>query len=121
MRGSGTTANLINWLPLKELGNKVIVKVLSKFFPNFHGSSKIPPKVFRCVPFVFIHAQSHYKLDPQALKYVFIGYSQQRRGTNIITDHPTSKKFFISMGVTFAENQTFFIDPHLQRESSILI
>jgi hypothetical protein len=55
------------------------------------------------------------KLDPRALKCVFVGYSTTQKGYKCY--HPPSKKFFVSRDVTFHEGQAYFTQPYLQGES----
>ena len=104
-------AYLFIWLPSKVLGNKALVNVLSEFFTDYHWFSKISPKVFICVSFVHIHAQSHGKLILELVNVSFIGYSPIKKGHKCY--HPTSKKFFISINVNSAQNHPFFTYPHL--------
>ena len=40
----------------------------------------VPPKLFGCVCFVRDHRPSVGKLDPQAVKCIFTGYSSGQRG-----------------------------------------
>ena len=66
-----TAAYLINCLPTHVISKKDPIELLTSppsIFP-------IPPKVFGCVCFVHNHSPSQRKLDPHALKCVFIGYS----------------------------------------------
>lgn len=67
-----TAAYLINRMPSRVLDYyyKTPLEVLQ-------GTSSylVPPKVFGCVCFVHDHRRTSGKLDPRALKCVFIGYS----------------------------------------------
>ena len=71
-----TVAFLINRLPTRVLGKKSPIELLT------HSSSlfPIPPKVFGCVSFVHNHYPTRKKLDPRALKCVFLGYSPIQKG-----------------------------------------
>ena len=75
-----TAAHLINRLPSRVLGNKTPVSVLSQFYLEFNKSSHLPPKIFGSVSYVHIHTQNHGKLDPRAVKCVFLGYSSTQKG-----------------------------------------
>ena len=92
-----SAAYLINRMPLKTLGFKSLLEIL-------HGTNSytIPPKVFGCV--CFVH-RSVGKLDPRALKCVFVGYSVTQKGYKCY--HPPTRKFFVSMDVTFRELQPY--------------
>ena len=50
--------------------------------------------------------ESQDKLKPIAVKCVFVGYSSTQKGYQ--SYHPGSKKFFVSVDVTFHENACFF-------------
>ena len=72
-------------------------------------TSDLPLKVFGCVAFVHIHNHNRDKLDPQALKCVFLGYSPPNKGYKCF--NPNKQKYFIMMDVTFFESQSFFNPP----------
>ena len=101
-----TAAYLINRMPSRVLGYQSPINVLSKFFPDFNNSCKLPPKIFGCVSFVHIHNHNRGKLDPRALKCVFVGYSITKKGYKCY--HPNTRKIFTSMDVTFVETESFF-------------
>ena len=84
---------------------------------------KVPPKVFGCVCFVRDHRPSVEKLDPQAVKCVFVGYSSTQKGYKCWD--PVGKKLFVSMDVTFREFEPYYtkpwdLDPFLEEFSSSL-
>lgn len=68
-----TASHLINRLSSRVLGDKSPLDMLSESFPNLH-TNQVPPKVFGCVCFVHVHSPSRGKLDPRALKCVFVGF-----------------------------------------------
>ena len=75
-----TAAHLINKLPSRILGFKSPMDILSTFYPNLHTTNNLVPRIFGCVAFVHVHNQNRGKLDPQALKCVFVGYSSTQKG-----------------------------------------
>ena len=64
-----TAVYLINRMPSRILGNKSHAELMLG-----RREFKVPPKVFGCVCFVRDHRASMGKLDPQAVKYIFVGY-----------------------------------------------
>ena len=75
-----TAAHLINILPSRILGFKSPMDILSTFYPNLHTTNNLVPRIFGCVTFVHVHNQNRGKLDPWALKCVFLGYSSTQKG-----------------------------------------
>ena len=75
-----TAAHLINRLPSRILGFKSPMDILSTFYPNLHTTNNLVPRIFGCVAFVHVHNQNRGKLDPRALKCVFLGYSSTQKG-----------------------------------------
>lgn len=67
---SQTTAYLLNMMPTKVLSFKSPLAVLSLRTPLFY----LPPKTFGRICYVHIYKADRTKLDPKALKYVFLGY-----------------------------------------------
>ena len=88
------------------------MSLLSQFYPNFNTSNNLTPRIFGCTSFVHIHNHNRGKLDPRAVKCVFVGYSSTQKGYRCY--QPTSKKFFVSVDVTFNESSLFFPRPYLQ-------
>ncbi|KAK8934710.1 hypothetical protein KSP39_PZI014426 [Platanthera zijinensis] len=95
-----TAAYLINRLPTRVLGKSTPLDTLRV------PPTRLPPKVFGCVCFVYIHQPRPSKLDPRALKCVFIGYSPTQKGYKCY--HPPTRKVFVSMDVTFRESESYY-------------
>ena len=66
----------------------------------------VPPKVFGCVCFVHDYRNSVGKLDPRAVRCIFVGYSSPQKGYRCWC--PTEKRFFVSMDVTFREKEPYY-------------
>ena len=98
-----TATYLINRMPSRVLDFKTPLEALS---PPLSASKGVFPKVFGCVCFVHVHGPPQGKLDPRALKCVFVGYSPTQKGYKCY--HPPSRKQFVSMDVTFFETQSYF-------------
>lgn len=94
------------------------MEILQSFYPNFRTSNGLIPRVFGCTVFVHIHKQHRGKLDPHAIKCVFIDYSSTQKGYK--SYNPVSHKFYISSDITFNENKPFLSQTYLQGEISLL-
>ena len=110
--------HLINRLPSRVLGFKSPMETLSTFYPDLHTTNNLIPRIFGCMSFVHVHSQNRGKLDPRALKCVFVGYSSTQKRYKCY--HPPAKKFYVSMDVTFNEQEPYFTTPYLQGENSII-
>ena len=67
-------------MPSKVFGGKSPLQTLIpevQLFP-------IHPKVFECTYFVHIPKQQRDKLDPKAIKCIFVGYQVHKKGTTAI-------------------------------------
>jgi hypothetical protein len=67
---------------------------------------KVPPKVFGCVCFVKDHRPTVGKLDPQAVKCIFVGYASTQKGYKCWD--PIGRRLFVSMDVTFRETEPYY-------------
>jgi hypothetical protein len=97
-----TATYLINRMPSRVLDFQTPLEVLS---PPLSTEIGVSPKNFGCVCFVYIHGLARSKLDPRSLKCVFVGYSSTQKGYKCY--HPPSRKYFVSMDVTFFEQQSY--------------
>lgn len=66
----------------------------------------LPPRIFGCVAYVYLHKHHHSKLDPCALRCVFLGFSPPKKGYKCY--HPSSQRWYITMDVTFLKSEMFF-------------
>ena len=76
----------------------------------------ISPQVLECTYFVWDHNLARGKLDPRALKCVFVSYSSTQKLYKYY--HPSFIKLFVYMDVTFFKSQSYFSSSPipLQRE-----
>lgn len=109
-----TTSYLINKMPSYVLKFKFPYQLLLEKYHNSHFISYIPLKIFGCTAFVHIHQQNRSKLDPRSLKCIFLGYPPNQKGHKCFS--PEIKRFYISIDVTFLENQAYFPNPNIQGE-----
>lgn len=77
-----------------------------KLFSCSSRRSSLPPKVFGCIYNVHILMSNTIKLDPKALKCVFLGYALNKRATNVTTIQFESR---LCLDVTFHEIVPFFL------------
>ena len=97
-----TACFLINRMPSSILNGEIPYKVL------FPGKSLFPvdPRIFGSVCFVRDVRPHVTKLDPKALKCVFLGYSRLQKGYRCYC--PPLNKYLVSIDVTFMENTPYF-------------
>ena len=105
-------------MPSKTLEFKTPIELLAKFYPDINTSNNLTPKVFGCTSFVHVHSNNRGKLDPRAIKCVFLGYSSTQKGYKCY--HPPTKRFFVTADVTFEEGTPYFTQPYLQGEQSLV-
>jgi len=109
-----TSIYLINRLPSPNLNNKSPLEILKNKNINIDHL-----RVFGCTCFVHIKRQD--KLDTNAVKTIFIGYSFQKKGYKCYD--PTNKKLYISRNVSFLKKIPFYKkkeDQQQPRNDSIL-
>lgn len=96
-----TAVYLINRTPSRLLGWKTPYEML-------RGVNEfiVPPKIFGCTCFVRDHRPSVGKLDPRAVKCIFVGYSSSQKGYKCW--YPTERRLFVSMDVTFRESEPYY-------------
>ena len=83
-----------------------------EFFPHSRLSAHLPLRVFGSTVFVHAHAPKQNKLDPRALKCVFLGYSSTQKGYK--SYDPISQKLYVNLDVTFFKHTPYY---SLQGES----
>jgi len=72
----------------------------------------LPPHAFVFVIYVHLHPYQRTKLEERAFKCVFVGYRSTKKDYHAY--HPPSKKFYISMDVTFNEHSFFMLILHFR-------
>ncbi|KAL5804478.1 hypothetical protein ACOSQ3_031278 [Xanthoceras sorbifolium] len=111
-----SAAYLINRMPSSALSFQTPLQSLSHYC-DINSALHILPRVFGCVVYVHVHAPHRGKLDPRAVKCVFIGYSSSQKGYKCY--HPPSRRVFVSQDVTFWEDEAYFTpETSLQGENS---
>ena len=113
-----TSTYIIKRIPSRVLGCKSPLETLFQFYPYIWSSFNFAPRVFRRTSFVHIHNHNRGKLDPRALKCVFVGCSSTQKGYKCY--HPSTRKLYVSIAITFVENEPYFSTHYLQGALSIL-
>ncbi|KAI5339294.1 hypothetical protein L3X38_018566 [Prunus dulcis] len=100
-----SAAYLINRVPSSVLNFQTPLQALRQFCA-LHSTPNLEPRVFGCVTFVHLYTHQRNKLEPRALKCVFIGYAQHQKGYHYY--HPPTQKPYITMDVVFREEEIYF-------------
>ncbi|KAK3025978.1 hypothetical protein RJ639_040952 [Escallonia herrerae] len=97
-----TACFLINRMPSTVLNGDVPYSVLFPTKPLF----PVEPRIFGSTCFVRDVRPHLTKLDPKALKCVFLGYSRLQKGYRCYS--PNLHKYLVSTDVVFSEHSPFF-------------
>ncbi|CAL9017645.1 unnamed protein product [Prunus brigantina] len=103
-----SAAYLINRTPSRVLDFKTPHDVFGDHVSPV-SVSKLPPKVFGCVAYVHVYSHQRSKLDPCALRCVFIGYSSTQKGYKCY--HPPTQKVHVTLDMTFHEEVPYYVSP----------
>ena len=107
-----TAVHLMNRIPTKLLGYQSLVNMLNSKYPTIKLTSGLAARLFGCI--AYVHLKSG-KLDPKALKCVFVGYSSTRKGYRCY--HPPTRKYYVLANVTFEEYQMYFVEQKTSNNS----
>ncbi|CAL8115437.1 unnamed protein product [Prunus armeniaca] len=97
---------VINRMPSWVVGFQTPIQVLTQHTPVV-SSNTLLSRVFGCVAYVHIQKIHRSKLDPCALRCVFVGYSSHQKGYQCY--HPETRHMYVTMDVTFSETEYFYI------------
>ena len=107
-----TAVHLINRQPSRVLQFKTPAQKLLESHPHTRLLSQIPIRVFGCTVFVHNHPPNRSKLDPRAIRCLFLGYSPSQKGYKCYNS--LTRKVQVSLDVTFVEDQPFFPPTKIQ-------
>ncbi|TYK08009.1 Retrovirus-related Pol polyprotein from transposon TNT 1-94 [Cucumis melo var. makuwa] len=110
-----TVAHLINRIPSRILHLQTPLDCLKESYPSTRLVSEVPLRVFGCIAYVHNFDLNQTKFTLRAQACVFIGYPLHQCSYKCF--HPLSRKYFVTMDVTFCENRPYFPVSHLQGES----
>lgn len=96
-----TAAYIINRLPSSVLNFKSPFEVLKGRKINIDHL-----RIFGCICFVHVQPKDMDKLDPRAIKCVFLGYSSTQKGYKCY--NVKNRKMLVSRDVRFDESSSFF-------------
>jgi hypothetical protein len=101
--------HLLNRLPSKVLQFQTPLQVLASCV-SLPKTLMLPPRVFGCVAYVHLHKNQRSKLDPCALRCLFLGYAMHQKGYRCYD--PSTNRLYVTMDVTFLETEPFFSIPN---------
>jgi len=92
-------------MPSKVLSFQTPLQYLSTHvtLPN---ALMLPPRVFGCVAYVYLHKNQRSKLDPCARRCLFLGYGIHQKGYWCYD--PTARRLYVTMDVQFLEADMFY-------------
>uniref|UniRef100_A0A803LV14 Integrase catalytic domain-containing protein n=1 Tax=Chenopodium quinoa TaxID=63459 RepID=A0A803LV14_CHEQI len=110
-----TSTYLTNRLPTKTLDYETPLDTLSSH-TTIPSSHSLPPRVFGCVVYVHLPKIYRNKLEPRAIKCVFIGYGVHQKGYRCYD--PTTRKIHTTLDCEFFEKSYYYTQPGPQGETS---
>jgi hypothetical protein len=109
-----TATYLTNRLPSKPLAYKTPLATLGSFVP-LPSHHSLPPRIFGCVVFVHLPKQCRTKLEPRALKCVFVGYGVHKKGYSCFV--PVHNRMYTTMDCDFFEDHFYYTQHSSQGKS----
>lgn len=100
-----TACYLINRIPSHILDFHTPLETLNRGLSS-PSIVNLTPKFFGCTTFVHIPNHARHKLQPRALRCVFIGYGLHKKGYRCF--HPPTRKLYVTMDVQFYEQHMYF-------------
>ncbi|KAM2392165.1 hypothetical protein ACFX1X_035690 [Malus domestica] len=92
-------------MPSRVIDFQTPLQVLTQHVPMV-STLTLTPRVFGCVVYVHIHKIHRTKLDPCALRCVFVGFSSHQKRYQCY--HPETRHLYVTMDVTFSESELFY-------------
>ena len=95
-----TIVFFINRMPAHVIDYQIPLQMLSWFHPILSALNHCS-KVFGCICDAHIHSHQRDKLDPYALRCVFLCYSDSQKHYKCF--HPPTRKYYVTIDVQFYE------------------
>ncbi|KAB2635595.1 reticuline oxidase-like protein [Pyrus ussuriensis x Pyrus communis] len=92
-------------MPSRVIDFRTPLQVLTQHV-QVMSTHTLKPRVFGCVAYVHIPKIHRTKLDPCALRCVFVGFSSHQKGYKCY--HPETRHMYVTMDVTFSESEFFY-------------
>ena len=101
------------------LTNRLSTKSLNYCTPLKHHNllpfaHSLSPKIFGCIVFVHCPKRMRNKLEPKAVKCVFVGYGRHQKGYRCYD--PQTQKVYTTMDCEFIEHDFYYHYPRCQGE-----
>ena len=77
-----TACYLIYRMPTRILKLQTLLNIFLQTYQQTRTLNSVLLKIFGCKSFIHIHDYSHSKLDPKALKCIFLQYSSTQKESN---------------------------------------
>ena len=100
-----TATYLLNRLPTKILKQQTPIQTLTEY-AQVPPALTLLPRIFGCTVYVHIPKSKRDKLDPCAVKCVFVGYGINQKGYRCFD--PVSQRMYTTMDCDFLETKFFF-------------
>uniref|UniRef100_A0A803M5B1 Retrovirus-related Pol polyprotein from transposon TNT 1-94 n=1 Tax=Chenopodium quinoa TaxID=63459 RepID=A0A803M5B1_CHEQI len=111
-----TATYLTNRLPTKALDYQTPMDTLSSHV-SIPYSHSLPPRVFGCVVYVHLPKRDRNKLEPRAVKCVFVGYGINQKGYRCFD--PLHNRMYTTMDCDFFEHSYFY--PQLSPQGETVV
>ena len=96
---------LINRMPSQVLSFSTPLQTLTQHI-QIPSLLHLEPRVFGCAAYVHLQKTQRTKLEPCAVRCVFLGFNPHQKGYRCY--HSSSRQMHVSMDVTLSETEYFF-------------
>lgn len=111
-----TATYLSNRLPTQTLKYQTSLDKLKELLP-LSSTHSLPPRVFGCTVYVHLSKHNRNKLEPRAIKCVFVGYGTHQKGYRCLD--PLTNRIYTTMDCQFFEDTYYY--QHLRSQGRLLV